>query len=235
MDEAIVVEIIKESPANWRFILQYKTPEPIRFIPGQLIQLAVEDIPCDLVTRNFSVASWPDGTNKLEIIVTNIVGGRMSNYLFNKCKVGDVVAIGAPVGGFILPTPLERDVVFVCTGSGISPFRSMINYVTINKVSTKQIYMVFGCRTQEDILYRAEMEALERINPNFHYIPVLSREEWDGANGYVHQQYLEIIKDMENKPLFYLCGWSGMIDDVRTNLTKLGYQLRHDIRIDLFG
>ena len=59
------------------------------------------------------------------------------------------------------------------------------------------------------------------------YVPVLSREEWDGATGYVHKHYKQIIKDENLKdPIFYLCGWRDMILESRSNLKELGYDTK---------
>ena len=59
------------------------------------------------------------------------------------------------------------------------------------------------------------------------YVPVLSREEWDGATGYVHKHYKKIISDEDLKdPIFYLCGWRDMILESRNNLKELGYDTK---------
>lgn len=238
LDVGVITEIIKETKSNWRFIIESPLYDKIDFVSGQLLQLKVPGKDWDgkdMITRNYSIASWADGTNKLELIVTNLEGGKMSDYLFKDCKIGDEVFYKGPMGIFTLPNPIERDLFFVCTGSGISPFRSMINYLTINKVPTKKIYMIFGTRKKEDIVYYDELLELEKQNPNFTYIPVLSREKWEGKSGYVHDVYLDLIKDRKDKALFYLCGWSGMINDTRENLTKLGYEMSKDIRVEIFG
>jgi NAD(P)H-flavin reductase len=232
---AIITEIIKETKSNWRFVMESPLYDKIDYTPGMLIQLRIPDRDGSWVVRNYSVASWPNGTNKLELIVTNLEGGKMSNYLFNECKVGDEIQYRGPMGVFTLPEEIDRDLFFICTGSGISPFRSMINYITENGIKTKNIYMVFGTRRKEDIVYYEELQEIEKINENFKYIPVLSRQEWDGKSGYVHDVYLDLIKNRVEKPLFYLCGWSGMINDTRENLSKLGYEMTKDIRVEIFG
>ena len=82
----------------------------------------------------------------------------------------------------------------------------------------------------------SDRNRLEKENPNFHYHCTLSREKVEGFyNGYVHPIYLDLIKDLKNKPLFYLCGWKQMITDVRTNLNRLDYKMGKDIRIEIFG
>ena len=79
------------------------------------------------------------------------------------------------------------------------------------------------------------MTDLEDNLNHFHYIPVLSREKWSGKNGYVHDVYLPLIKERNEKPLFYLCGWSEMVKETRENLARLNYKMTKDIRVEIFG
>ena len=51
------------------------------------------------------------------------------------------------------------------------------------------------------------MKNYQKTIPNFEYIPCLSREKWEGHNGYVHSAYLPIIDKMDTKPLIIL--WLG--------------------------
>ena len=78
------------------------------------------------------------------------------------------------------------------------------------------------------------MKALVDEIPNFSYTPVLSRENWDGAKGYVHEHYEKIVKnDNLKNPLFYICGWRNMILDARKNIKALGYD-SSDIKLEIF-
>ena len=78
-----------------------------------------------------------------------------------------------------------------------------------------------------------EMKELENKLTGFHFHPTLSREEWEGKSGYVHDVYETLIK--EHKPTqFYLCGWKLMIDDAKNKIIALGYD-KKDIHIELYG
>ena len=242
MNVAVLVDIIKETEKNWRFIFEDPLYDKINFIPGQLVQLG---IPWNekwgsggpILTRNYSVASWPDGTNKFELIVTNLIGGKMCDYLFNDARIGDEVVYRGPMGVFTLPEDLmERDIYFVSTGSGISPFRSMINWLYENETPFKNIKLFFGTRTEKDIVYREELERLQEQMPNFEYIPTLSREKVPGiAEGYVHKHYLDLIDKLDHKPLVYYCGWDRMIREGRDHLAERGFEMSKDIRVEIFG
>lgn len=237
MNVAVLVDIIKETKANWRFIFEDPLVDQINMIPGMLVQLCCKPGQDDSVVRNYSVASWQDGTPRFELIVTNLVGGKMSDYLFKEAKIGDEFVYRGPMGVFTLPDDLtERDIYFVSTGSGISPFRSMINDIYINNRPFKNIKLFFGTRTEADIVYRDELELIDQNLPGFEYIPTLSQEKVPGiAEGYVHNHYLKLIDSLDEKPLVYYCGWDRMIRDGRMYLAERGFEMTRDIRVEIFG
>jgi ferredoxin-NADP reductase len=237
MNVGIIVDIIRETGKNWRFVIESPLHDAIQYKAGQLIQLLAKSPTLGDIIRNYSLSSWPDGTNRLEIIVTRLDGGKMSHYLFNEVKIGDEVWFRGPMGSFVLPEDLTgRSIYMVSTGSGISPFRSMINWIHTNGIEYKEIKLFFGTRTQADLLYRDEMLGWYATRyPKFHYIPVLSREKWVGKTGYVHEHYLELIDSGVQRPLVYFCGWDAVITDGRARLAERGFKLGEDIRVELFG
>lgn len=237
MNVAVLTEIIKETKSNWRFIFEDPLYDKLNYTSGELIQLCMKPGLEGSVVRNYSVASWPDGTNKFELIITYLKGGAMSEYLFNEAKIGDEFIYRGPMGVFTLPDNImDRDIYFVSTGSGISPFRSMINYLYENKVPFKNIKLFFGTRTEDDIVYRKEMEKIQEELPNFEFIPTLSREDKPGfAKGYVHDHYLPLIDSSEEKPWVYFCGWDRMISEGRFHLDERGFEMMKDIRVEIFG
>ena len=240
MELAVLTDIIKETKSNWRFIFASPLYDEIRFTPGQLVQLVAKPYGpadgVDSIQRNYSVASWPNGSNKFELIITYLKGGKMSEYLFNEAKIGDEFAYNGPMGIFTLPEKLtDRDIFFVATGSGVSPFRSMLGYIAEHNIPTKNIKLFFGTRTKEDIPYYEEMKKYEELIPNFEFVPCLSQEKWEGHNGYVHTAYLPEISILDEKPLVYFCGWDKMITEGRTYLRDLGFEMMEDIRVEIFG
>ena len=196
MEVAVLKEIIKETDKNWRFIFESPLYDKLDYVSGQLVQVHA-NVPGfnETVVRNYSVASWPDGSNCFELIVTYLNGGAMSEYLFNYIEPGDEIHYKGPLGIFTLPKNLmDRDIYFVSTGSGISPFRSMMNYIYENKVPFKNIKLFFGTRTESDLLYREELEKIQRELPNFEFVPTLSQEDNpDFRSGYVHEHYLKLL------------------------------------------
>jgi glycine betaine catabolism B len=236
----LVTRIEDETYNTKRFWIQVPELERFDFEPGQFVTL---DLPIhekpNKRWRSYSIASAPDGTNTFELLVVLLDGGPGSTYLFHEISIGSALTLRGPQGVFILPQPIEKDLFFICTGTGIAPFRSMLHHINTHNVPHKNIYLIFGTRSQRDLLYTAEMRALETELPGFRFIPTLSREQWDGCCGYVHAVYENLIAvNRSNGTLpeaqFYLCGWKAMVDEAKQRVLALGYD-RKAVHLELYG
>ena len=229
-----VIKIENETSDTRRFWIQVAEINSFDFEPGQFVTL---DLPIHEKVnrrwRSYSIASHPDGTNVIELLIVLNKEGAGTPYLFNEIAVGSELTLRGPQGVYTLPEVLDKKLFLICTGTGIAPFRSMIKHLQQHPKNHSDIHLIFGCRTQSDLLYFEEMKSLEKELPLFHYHPVLSREQWEGASGYVHAIYESLCAD---KPLanFYLCGWKGMIDEARTRIVQLGYE-KKDIHVEIYG
>ncbi len=219
------------------FLLEIPEVKSFDFKAGQFVTL---DLPVGEKRlqrwRSYSIASAPDGSNVLEFCIVRNESGSATKYLFDEVKPGSALRFKGPDGGFVLPDVIDKDLVFICTGTGVAPFRSMIHDLKNSGKSHRGIHLIFGTRAESSILYRAEFEELARTVPNFRYDIALSRQaDWPGYKGYVHQIYLEKYKDSRADVAFYICGWSNMIDEAVANLLlKLGYD-RSQVHYELYG
>jgi ferredoxin-NADP reductase len=221
-----------------RFWLEVPELETFDFRPGQFVTL---DLPIhekkNKRWRSYSIASWPDGTNVFELVIVLMPQGAGSSYLFNDVEVGSELQFRGPQGIFTLPEPVDKDLFFICTGTGIAPFRSMVEYIYRNNIPHKNLYLVFGCRYKKDALYFEEMSELQQKLPSFQYIPTFSRETGENPEvrkGYVHNVYEEIINNKKEDAKFYLCGWKNMVDEAKQRILALGYD-KKDIHLELYG
>jgi len=217
-----------------RFWIEVPEMERFDFVPGQFVTL---DLPIHEKSnkrwRSYSIASWPDGTNIFELLIVLAQGGLGTNYLFKEINIGSELTFRGAQGIFTLPEKIEKDIFLICTGTGIAPFRSMVNFIYLHNIPVKNIHLIFGCRKKEDLLYYDELKELEKKLPGFHYHPTLSREHWEGHYGYVHPIYQELCKNRQ-EALFFLCGWKHMIDEAKKHITDMGYD-KKAIRLELYG
>lgn len=225
-----IVNIITETPYLKRFFIQYECHIP--YLSGQFVIIEFGSLNHQFSTRSYSIADRSHG-DTIELCVVLKENGAATPLLFDQ-KIGDTLKVSNPQGRFTLPEDCRNDIHygFICTGTGVAPFRAMIKDLLEIRHISSPIYLYFGCRTQSDILYKEEFEALAKQYPNFHYTPVLSREQWQGAIGYVHSHYNAVF---ENKPdaLIYLCGWTEMIKQTRDQLKSYGYS-RTEIKVEFY-
>ena len=236
-----ITKIKTESPATKRFWIEVQGEEAIIFEAGQFVTM---DLPISDKRlkrwRSYSIANAPntEGGRELEFCIVkaeNSTGG--SKFFFEEAAIGTLIRFKGPDGTFTLKQPLDnRDLVFICTGTGVAPFRSMIWDIYNHQIPYKSIHLIFGTRYEKDILYRTEFEELEKKLPNFRYDVVLSREpNWKGWKGYVHEIYMHEYYEKRPDVDFYICGWSNMIDDVVAKLmVDLGYD-KSQIHYELYG
>ena len=229
-----VIRIENHTYNTRRFWVEVSEVSSFDFIPGQFITL---DLPIHEKSnkrwRSYSIASWPDGTNVFELVIVFAEGGAGSGYIFNHIKVGSTLSFRGPQGVFTLPEVLDKEIFLICTGTGIAPFRSMMYHLKSYPAVHNNIYLIFGTRKKGDILYYDEMKALASEIPGFYYITTLSREQWEGRQGYVHEIYEELCK--EKQPAhFYLCGWKNMVDEAHKRILAMGYD-KKSIHRELYG
>lgn len=233
-----IIKIEDATPTTRRFWIQIPALEKFDFKPGQFVTL---DLPIhekkNKRWRSYSIASAPDGSNIIELVIVLLEEGAGTTFLFNEVREGSDILLRGPQGVFTLPETLDKDLFFICTGTGIAPFRSMAQYIHKNNIPHKNIYLVFGCRKDCDALYGSELKELEKQMPSFHYLPTFSREEPSEKKrtGYVHTVYEEQLQLAGNPDaIFYLCGWKNMIDEAKQRITALGYD-RKNIHLELYG
>ncbi len=229
-----VIKIEDETNDTKRFWIQVPSLDKFDFLPGQFVTL---DLPIHEKSnkrwRSYSIASWPDDTNVFELLIVLNPSGTGTPYLFNEINVGSEITLRGPQGVFTIPQNLEKELFLICTGTGIAPFRSMVNFIFQNNLPHKKIHLIFGTRTKNNLLYFEEMKKLENDFKDFYFHPTLSRDDWEGEKGYVHAIYERLCKSKPDAQ-FYLCGWKNMIDEAKSRLIELGYD-KKDIHLEIYG
>ncbi len=235
-----VVRIEDAAAHTRRFWLDPGDPSLVNFKAGQFITL---DLPIGEKRldrwRSYSIASAP-GESLLELCIVRLPGGRATDYLFEEVQVGSELRFKGPEGVFVMPAEhLSKTVVLVCTGTGIAPFRSMIRDVVRRGLTFHEIHLIFGTRYRDGLLYEDEWRALAAENPRFRYSIALSREEGalpaSAVSGYVHSVYESAYGGYDADRVFYLCGWSAMIDEAVERLVNQGGYPRSQVIYELYG
>jgi ferredoxin-NADP reductase len=233
--DARVVAARRLAPAVRELVLEREDGRAFVFDPGQWVNLVLP-VPGGEIKRAYSIASAPEeGSPRFEIAVTYVVGGPGSHYLHELPPGARLRAIG-PQGLFTRAAAEDTPSLFVGTGTGVTPLRSMIR-AALAAGGRAPLALLFGARHEDDILYRDELAALAREHPRFRYDVTLSQPGagWAGRRGYVQVHLAELLAGAGEGPHVYVCGLDRMVSAVRGILrNELGVDRRrvHTERYD---
>lgn len=207
--------------------------DAMRFQAGQYVNLA---LPEGIGSRAFSIASPPGQPDVIELNVRRVPGGQGTAYLHERVSEGDSIKLTGPYGRFFVRKSANVPLLFLAGGSGLSSPRSMILDL-LEEGCELPITLVNGQRSQAELYYHQEFEALASAHSNFHYIPALSEEPadsgWTGARGYAHEAAVAAFNNDFRGHKAYLCGPPLMIESCITALMQ-GRLFERDIYTEKF-
>lgn len=206
--EGLTEQVAGENPKLARRIAtlteRYERPKPmlarvrfepdIDFLAGQYVGFTYDGVP-----RAYSIANSPL-EDELEICVRRVPGGKLSPRLCDEIAVGDEVIVRGPYGELVLQDRSSRDMVFLATGTGVAPFKGMIDYLfetgrDVFEGEKRDVWLFLGTAWLDDLPYREAFRTLQAEHDNFHFVPCLSREpilsDWDGESDYVQHALLK--------------------------------------------
>lgn len=217
--EARLIDSKEIAPGVRHFEFEALGVERLEFVPGQFTSF-VDIVGGKEITRAYSMAAAPSGTNRFELCLNRVEQGHLSPRLF-AMQPGDRIAMRAPLGMFVLRQP-SRDSIFVATGTGIAPFRSILQAHL--SAASPAFTLLFGVRYESHLLYKREFEEMALRYPQFRFWPTLTRPDagWRGLEGRVQAHLPEALGGRTDVD-FYLCGLKEMVDDVRALLKARGF------------
>ena len=207
-----------------RLRLRIVDEDGMKFNAGQFANI---QIPGTQLLRPYSMANSPKEKNIMEFVIKVFPGGKFSQQLENGLKAGDNLQVHGPYGELRIRLS-HRNIIMVAGGSGLAPLLSML-YQLAEKGNERPVQFFFGARTDDDLYYIKEIEAVQQHMPAFEFIPVLSESwpgDWRGETGLVTEalsRYKESFKNYDA----YLCGPPPMIDAATSLLVERGVRPRN--------
>jgi ferredoxin-NADP reductase len=211
--------------------------KPLSFKPGQYAVISFKQKGRPTPARCFSIVNSPTTNGIIQCSIR--IKGRFTNAV-SSLKEGDVVNIGGPFGGFVFDEDRDRDMVLIAGGIGITPFMSMIQYATNNKL-TNNITLIYNCSDQNDIPFYEQLIDIEKRNPYFKIVFSISKGPIDRFSGYIVKSGRinpEIIEQAVNgsyrNKTFFICGPTAFMNAVTDILFDKGVS-EDKIMIEAFG
>ncbi|QLL05259.1 FAD-binding oxidoreductase [Mycobacterium vicinigordonae] len=190
----------------------------LRYREGQFAQLQV---PGTDTWRNYSYADPADGRTEVEFIIRLLPDGVMSNYLRDRAKPGDRIAMRCSKGNFYL-RPVVRPVILVAGGTGLSAILAMAS--SLNADLTQPVYLLYGVTGAQDVCKLDELSALRRQIPGLELQVIVADpdDDWEGRTGLVTDLLDERMLAGGDADV-YLCGPAAMVEATRTWLENNGF------------
>jgi ring-1,2-phenylacetyl-CoA epoxidase subunit PaaE len=234
-----------ESCVSILFDLPENLKSEFDFTAGQYLTIKA-DINGEDVRRAYSICTAPN-EDLLGVSVKTVLDGKMSTYLNNQIKKGDILEIMKPEGRFTLVTlqDVQRDHYFFAAGSGITPVISMIKSM-LEQEPKSTAYLLYGNKNEENIIFKDEIESLRekyegqivvemtisqpKTERGSGILGILGKKKtsWQGLKGRIDSAKVARFVH-ENPPKsehaeYYICGPGAMIETVQTTLMGNGVQ-----------
>lgn len=217
-----ISKIEKLSNSIMRVFLRLPPKSAFDFLPGQYVDI----IGPNSVRRSYSIANANIETLGIELHIRSFEGGVMSGYWFGQAKENDLLRLDGPKGTFFLRSLTGLNLVYLATGTGIAPVKSMLESLTLlpKDLLPRSVSVFWGVRVFEDLY----IDVSKTTDLNINFVPVLSRPSaaWTGRSGYVQDVFVSESPELESTVVF-ACGSDEMIKSAKSLLKSLGLPSEH--------
>jgi ferredoxin-NADP reductase len=232
---AEVRDIVIETPRVNSLLLDVATWRG--HLPGQHVDIRLTAEDGYQAQRSYSIASPPED-QLVALTVEKVDNGEVSQYLVGDVRAGDQFELRGPIGGYFIWTPAAGGpLCLIAGGSGIVPLMAMLRHRDRKDDHTPAL-LLYSSRSLEDIIYRAELEAMARRDPALRVVNTLTRRQppgWKGHRRRINKALLgEVCFPPEQRPKTFVCGSTSLVESVSRLLVELG----HDplaIKTERFG
>jgi ferredoxin-NADP reductase len=222
---AVVSRIIVQTPRIKSFF--FKLPAPIAFVAGQHVDVRLTAPDGYHAMRSYSIASAPDGSEEIELVVERLADGEVSPFLHDTVVIGDSLEIRGPLGGhFIWSIEDGGPLLLAGGGSGVVPLMSMLRYRR-NEKSGVPVVLIFSARTWDDVIFRDELLELDGRKDGFELILTLTREAPRRKGDYGRRVDAALVMDgLAHLPapphLVYVCGTNQFVNAAADGVVAAG-------------
>ncbi|MEU9867756.1 ferredoxin reductase [Actinomadura sp. NPDC048021] len=186
--------------------------------PGQWVKIGV-DVGGVRHWRTFSLSSPPRRDGRITITVKAARDGFVSAHLVNEIRPGTVVRLSRPEGGFTLPSPVPRKLLFVTAGSGITPVMAMLRQLG----GASDAVLVHSDRTAGDVIFGDELRRMPGLRLHERHTTPDGRLKPSDIPG--------VCPDWAEREA-WACGPGGMLDDLAAHWRAAGVGER--LRVERF-
>lgn len=204
------------------FTFKHSKEYQANYYAGQFLslELEIDGIP---VYRNYTASSSPSRPDRISITVKRVDGGKVSNWLHDNVKTGDVLNARAPEGDFHCFAAPQDKILLLSAGSGITPMLSILRWMTDMQLDNDIVF--FHCAlTEDDIIAHEEVKLLAKQHGRCKIVYALSNTEAvkdDFFYGFFDKTMMESISDVNHRQCF-VCGSAPFMVNAKKLLLDSG-------------
>ncbi|HWE16176.1 MAG TPA: 2Fe-2S iron-sulfur cluster-binding protein [Hyphomicrobiaceae bacterium] len=204
---AIVYRIARPAPEVVVLTLRFPAGVRAKFRAGQYLRVMMPDGD----RRNYSMANPPHENDGVELHIRHVPGGRFSEGVLAGLAPGSKLTVELPYGQFFLRGQSTVPAIFVATGTGFAPIKSIVEDM-LKRGDRRPMRLYWGGRARIDLYMLDRVEKWAARMDAFSFVPVLSEasDDWQGRTGPVHRAVLEDNPDLARVEV-YACGNPLMI------------------------
>ena len=193
---------------------QFTTTNPAEFQPGQY---ALFDVPNVTGSRGYSMSNLPNDDGEWHFIIKRSPEGKATSFLFDSIDVGTDIRMDGPYGLAYFRPDLNRDIVCVAGGSGLSPMMSIVKTACADaSQSARKVHLFYGGRAPADICTPGLVAGITNTYNNLLTYDAISDEQqksqWNGACCFIHELVEKTLGGTLAEHEFYFCGPPPMTD-----------------------
>lgn len=230
-----LVESFMLAPSVRHLVFERADGQPLKFQPGQFLQVHFHYDDGTPTKRSYSVATVGEGSApnvpaevpRIEIAVSYVEGGAATKVLGN-LQTGETVEASGPYGRFCLqPGDTRPRYLLLATGTGVTPYRAMLPQIRqLLACGDREVVLLYGARSEAELLFGEEFEAFARDNPGFTFHGCLSRQPRAVPRPHDRQGHVQTVlaelAPHADRDIAYLCGNPDMVDAAFNALKDYG-------------
>ncbi len=199
--------------------LQLPANEVLQFKAGQYIEFLLKDGQ----RRSYSMANSPHDQSGIELHLRHMPGGVFTDHVFTTMKEREILRMEGPMGTFFLREDSNKPMVFLASGTGFAPIKSMIEY-GLHKGMNRPLTLYWGGRTKQDLYLLDLAQRWADEYSHIKFVPVLSEalpsDDWTGRTGFVHRAVMQDFPDLSGHQV-YACGAPVVVSSAHTDFVAL--------------
>lgn len=226
MQEFKLKLINKREEAKGTITFIFPKPDNFQYIVGQYAYFTLPNLKYPDARgniRHFTLSSSPSE----DFLSITVRLREESGYkkTLDSLRIGAEIDFRGPTGDFILDKTDARNQVMIAGGIGITPYRSIIKYVTDKGLSIP-IHLIYSNSLPEEIAFRDELTQIAANHPNIKVTMTVTKPEeshmpWDGLIGRISENMLQTLISNLQASVFWICGPPAMVQALEETLDKL--------------